>query len=236
MSSLKVGDVVVLSFDGPTGKRYVVDAIDWKTATVRVKAAFYETYKAVALEYLLNPVSRQPFHTHADVRNILDGARPCPPSLPELPSLTSIMIDLQLALKNNEQAKNTWKMMLKQLFVDELSHSGNIEKSGESLANNFMNWLLEAPLFLDATKPELHYHATGKQPSETSIIAPLVKALKEDEDYRQGWQANIAMAFQDEVENYSQKHCMGFPETIIHEISNNAADNFLKLLTMDVSK
>ena len=54
----------------------------------------------------------------------------------------------------------------------------------------------------------------------------VTKAIKEDEGYRIGWQANIAMAFYDE---YNKSNS----DTIIN-ISNRAADNFLRLLTRDV--
>jgi len=58
-------------------------------------------------------------------------------------------------------------------------------------------------------------------------IAHLVKTIRTDEGYRWGWQANIAVAFQDEWQRHLREH--GLPYTIeqIHKISNNAADNFL---------
>lgn len=48
----------------------------------------------------------------------------------------------------------------------------------------------------------------------------LIKKLKEDEDYRQTWIANIAMAFKD---------CYDEDKTF-HEIANKAADSFLNNL------
>lgn len=59
-----------------------------------------------------------------------------------------------------------------------------------------------------------------------SPIKDLVKALKKDKEYYIAWQANIAMAFKDEHHRQygrtSQKK--------IHEIANQAANNFLNLL------
>ena len=51
----------------------------------------------------------------------------------------------------------------------------------------------------------------------------LVKALKEDADYRESWKANIAMAFKDTYDNADIMD-------EIHTIANAAADNFLNLL------
>ena len=53
----------------------------------------------------------------------------------------------------------------------------------------------------------------------------LVKALEEDEGYRYGWQANIAMAFKDEYARSISGN------DTIHDISNKAAINFLTILT-----
>lgn len=54
-------------------------------------------------------------------------------------------------------------------------------------------------------------------------ISVLVRALKKDDNYRMTWQANIAMAFQDEFHR-SHRHCG------VHEMSNEAAKNFLSNL------
>lgn len=57
----------------------------------------------------------------------------------------------------------------------------------------------------------------------------LVEALKTDEGYRIGWQANIAMAFKDEYyrENFQQSEQQF---EYVNELANIAADNFLNLL------
>jgi len=54
----------------------------------------------------------------------------------------------------------------------------------------------------------------------------LCKALKKDKGYYYGWQANIAMAFFDEAKRNKVK--VSTPK--LHEISNNAAINFLNCL------
>lgn len=66
-------------------------------------------------------------------------------------------------------------------------------------------------------------------------VAFLIRALKEDEGYYISWKANIAMAFQDEYNRADEKihhdWLEGFESVIdIHEVSNKAADNFLKQL------
>jgi hypothetical protein len=59
-------------------------------------------------------------------------------------------------------------------------------------------------------------------------IQILVKALNEDESYRYGWQANIAVQFQDEFSRALSDSPMNREQ--IHKISNQAAINFLNLL------
>lgn len=65
-------------------------------------------------------------------------------------------------------------------------------------------------------------------------IEVLCNALKEDSSYYISWQANIAMAFQDEFKNQEKYH-NGFTrwlflENGLHTISNEAAKNFLNSL------
>lgn len=63
---------------------------------------------------------------------------------------------------------------------------------------------------------------------ETEIskaVRGLRKALRDDETYRQTWQANIAVCFQDEFAANSPDL-----REAIHKISNKAADRFLNLL------
>ena len=66
-------------------------------------------------------------------------------------------------------------------------------------------------------------------------VSVLVEALKTDESYRIGWQANIAMAFKDEYcrEKFQQSE-QNFED--VHELANSAADNFLNLLCEDATK
>ena len=67
-----------------------------------------------------------------------------------------------------------------------------------------------------------------KQAAET-----LVEALKTDEDYRRSWQSNIAMAFKDECHRQLKESLyteFGDAEEEMHEIANQASNNFLNLL------
>lgn len=62
-------------------------------------------------------------------------------------------------------------------------------------------------------------------------IKVVIEALQKDEGYYISWKANIAMAFQDEVNRVIKEHGVELlGELDFHNISNNAADNFLKLL------
>lgn len=63
-------------------------------------------------------------------------------------------------------------------------------------------------------------------------VSVLVEALKTDEGYRIGWQANIAMAFKDEFWRTctTHKHLDLMDKEALHNIANTAADNFLNLL------
>lgn len=67
---------------------------------------------------------------------------------------------------------------------------------------------------------------------ECNKIADAMSILKEalltDDDYRLGWQANIAMAFYDEA----MRCGIGISNDELHAISNKAANNFIKLLTI----
>jgi hypothetical protein len=62
-------------------------------------------------------------------------------------------------------------------------------------------------------------------------IQVLAKALREDREYYEAWQANIAMAFKDNVHWYITKYkveCLG--AEAYHEIANKSAEYFLNLL------
>lgn len=64
-------------------------------------------------------------------------------------------------------------------------------------------------------------------------VKVITKALKEDEGFYQSYQANIAIQFQDEFKR--QMGQIGRNEAIanIHQVSNNAAKNFLDLWCKD---
>jgi hypothetical protein len=64
-------------------------------------------------------------------------------------------------------------------------------------------------------------------------IKTLTTALKEDEEYYISWKANIAMAFQDEMNREAVKSPKGYQSAapaMLHRAANDAADNFLKQL------
>lgn len=59
-------------------------------------------------------------------------------------------------------------------------------------------------------------------------IDKFIEELRKDPEYFNGWQANIAISFQDELSRYRHHNINNHD---VHEITNNAAKNFLKLLT-----
>lgn len=60
----------------------------------------------------------------------------------------------------------------------------------------------------------------------------IVNALKTDESYRIGWQANIAMAFKDEFTK-TNPDLKSTSDYELHIIANQASNNFLNLLCED---
>lgn len=64
-------------------------------------------------------------------------------------------------------------------------------------------------------------------------VETLVQALNEDPGYRISWQANIAVQFQDSWQRAVESGGLPATRESIHEISNSAADSFLKLLCME---
>jgi hypothetical protein len=68
-----------------------------------------------------------------------------------------------------------------------------------------------------------------KEPTLEAAINKLCKELKSDKGYYIGWQANIAMSYQDAA--YQNKSRDSRKK--LHEISNKAANYFLWLLLKD---
>jgi hypothetical protein len=64
----------------------------------------------------------------------------------------------------------------------------------------------------------------------SDCIEALSNTLIKDEAYRRIWQANIAMAFQDEWQRMVETGGLPSKPEHIHEISNKAATYFLSLL------
>ena len=96
------------------------------------------------------------------------------------------------------------------------------EDSGESDYGDYTDVVLKTDY--DQLEKELQTERE-KVDSLPNAIRVLVKDLTENEGYRMSWQANIAMAFKDES-------LRNAPDAPIHDIANNAAINFLKLLCM----
>jgi len=74
--------------------------------------------------------------------------------------------------------------------------------------------------------------AEGFNITTKDAVDQLCRALKADPGYWLSWQANIAVSFQDAVQG-SNLYDPSRREDV-HRLSNEAADNFLKLLTRNV--
>ena len=63
-------------------------------------------------------------------------------------------------------------------------------------------------------------------------IKTLTSELSNDPGYRTGWQSNIAMAFKDRAYEYKKQTKKKYLTQVdIHIIANDAANNFLNLLS-----
>ena len=60
----------------------------------------------------------------------------------------------------------------------------------------------------------------------SNAINRICKEIKNDEGYRLGWEANIAMAFKDQFNFSGHKH----NKRVVHEVANKAAAAFLDQL------
>ncbi len=71
-------------------------------------------------------------------------------------------------------------------------------------------------------------------PNHTTPAESGLKKLKEafkDKEYKNGWAANIAMAYQDAASHYMETHKKTYLNVIDrHVIANNAAENFINQL------
>ena len=74
-----------------------------------------------------------------------------------------------------------------------------------------------------------------RQEAITQAVRTLSLALKEDPELRMTYQANIAMAFKDEVAQH-RRPITTFSNSDVHEIANKAANAFLNNLTGDNQK
>ncbi len=102
------------------------------------------------------------------------------------------------------------------LNKDNIQHAGVSEEEFERLVKEMRNQPLQ-----------FYKEEVGFQPA----IERVIRELKKDDDYYRSWKDSIAMSFKDEYWRTYNKD--GFSENEleeIHNIANNAADNFLKLL------
>ncbi len=70
-------------------------------------------------------------------------------------------------------------------------------------------------------------------------LVPAVKAVREaiqnDPDYHETWKSNIAVCLQDEIRRYKKLNNLEkLSERDLHQVTNNAAEEFLKLFCKDV--
>lgn len=72
-----------------------------------------------------------------------------------------------------------------------------------------------------------------KEITIVEAIDVLTKEIIQDEGYRYGWQANIAMAFKDEWERNMEKYGVKYCLANIHAIANKSAQDFLDVLCDD---
>jgi hypothetical protein len=87
--------------------------------------------------------------------------------------------------------------------------------------------------FLELKENKLKCNIEPENNSTSGAIKVLVEALKRDEGYKMSWLANIAMAFQDEFQEWKDHLKVELPFHLdIHRISNNAAERFLDALLM----
>jgi hypothetical protein len=67
-----------------------------------------------------------------------------------------------------------------------------------------------------------------KQTELQKAMKIVTKHIKKDKEYREGWKANIAMSFYDEVRRSGEKY---MSSVRLSRLANKAADSFLRMLT-----
>lgn len=73
-----------------------------------------------------------------------------------------------------------------------------------------------------------------KLSSKSIVIPDLKRTIRENSDLHQGYVANIAMAFKDEVYRYKQKNNKTYLNSNdIHIIANKAAEHFMLLWILE---
>jgi len=70
--------------------------------------------------------------------------------------------------------------------------------------------------------------------NKVKVFKNFFKELREDPELFYAYQANIAMSFLDEHHNFKKKHDKKvLNKKELHTVANNAATNFLNLLTKE---
>lgn len=103
------------------------------------------------------------------------------------------------------------------------------------VSNENSEWVIFRGLKWGATHGQGTYwwvrkYVAEKEMEVADAVNALTLALKEDPDYWQSWQSNIAMAFLDELNGTNPVYAQTFKDTL-HSISNKAAERFLQNLT-----
>lgn len=116
--------------------------------------------------------------------------------------------------------------------MEEIEH-----KVYESLGQASMAWseiptgVFEDKEAVKIAEALIRHIKNNKNITIRETVERLCEELVKDRAYYYGWQANIAMAFQDEYyKHYKEMGMTGVEIDSIHKISNNAAKNFLNLL------
>ena len=79
----------------------------------------------------------------------------------------------------------------------------------------------------------MQYNQHTKTMTTKDAINHLSEEFKNDPAYRQGWEANIAMAFYDTARQYRKKAGRKYLTLVdIHRIGNQAANNFIDNLSL----
>jgi hypothetical protein len=88
---------------------------------------------------------------------------------------------------------------------------------------------LKKILYPRTNKKNLIYGTSDEFCKSITIVCNELRKDQSEGSYYHAWQANIAMAFYDEMKDYCEKNHIAL-YVDLHKISNDAAKNFLNLL------